>query len=169
MSDLPPNIFLSGLPGCGKSHFGRWLAQEQGYLHIDFEKDHAMLLRDFPTQLFRFIDIRTPEPLIEALRAKGAPVVFNWGFPMSYLDVAEELGRLLIPVWLWAEPARAKASFMHRADVPEAAFDRQMAAISTHSSKLESIFGPRRIQSILSDGAKVDCEALFSVIQRSVP
>jgi Shikimate kinase len=32
-------LFVSGIPGCGKSTFGRWLAQEKQFTYVDMEHD----------------------------------------------------------------------------------------------------------------------------------
>src|SRR6478609_9592393 len=133
-----PSIFLAGMPGCGKSHFGRWLAVTHGYRHVDFERDQEALLSQMGAELFQFVDLRNPMPLIERLAHREQPIVFNWGFPLHCLDIASEIATKLLPVWFFASPSQARTSFIERADVPLAAFEKQMAEISRNGFALDS-------------------------------
>lgn len=75
------SLLLSGVPSTGKSTFGRWLEQEQGYLHIDLE--NGGLNRVGLGQSWEAI-AKLPPPSIEAflteLRSLGKPVALDWGF-----------------------------------------------------------------------------------------
>ena len=159
-----PDLFIAGYPGCGKSHFGRWLEKEHGYLHIDFEKEQNGLLRAYGNQLFRMIDIRDPVPLLESLKKQSKPIIFNWGFPVGCMDVAASLAHQLSPYWFRADLPLARDSFLKRADVPLAAFEKQTSDISKHSFAIDSIFGARIIDTILPDGSKVACDRILEII-----
>jgi len=159
-----PDLFIAGLPGCGKSHFGRWLEKEHGYLHIDFEKEQDRLLRLHGRELFRMIDIRDPAPLIEVLKKQSKPIIFNWGFLVGYMDVAASLAHHLSPYWFRADLSLARDSFLKRADVPLAAFEKQTSDIAKHSFALDSIFGTRVIDTILPGGHKIECAKILEII-----
>lgn len=170
-----PSLFVAGIPGCGKSHFGRWLAEAHGYLHIDFEKDQGELLSGMGSELHRFVDFRDPIPLVDRLLNKGLPVAFNWGFPVGCLDIASTIGARLFPVWFFASPSIARQSFVERGDRPLEAFDRQMVDINQHVFSLDSVFGGCTIQTIGDDATKKPCEQIFREItlrweyRRSLP
>lgn len=161
-----PSLFVAGMPGCGKSHFGRWLADHHGYLHIDFEKDQAELFSSMGSELHRFVDVREANPLIDRLLSTERPVAFNWGFPIGCLDIAATIGSRLLPVWFFARPDIARQSFMERGDVPLAAFDKQMADINQHGFGLDSVFGGCAIQKIADDSTKKPCESIFLEIRK---
>ena len=158
-------MFVAGMPGCGKSHFGRWLAVTHGYRHIDFEQDQEVLLSQMGAELFQFVDIRNPVPLIERLVQQGRPVVFNWGFPLHCLDIASEIASRILPVWFFTSPTLARKSFMERADVPLGAFEKQMADICQHGFALDAIFGDFKVQTIADDGTKKPCEEILTEIE----
>src|SRR5207245_4457167 len=79
----------SGIPGAGKSHFGQWLEDNHGYVHVDVEKDGRLdtyhLIDDW-NSCFTSPDVG---PFVKSLHCLGERVVVNWGFPPRFLSVVQ--------------------------------------------------------------------------------
>ena len=104
-----PDLFIAGLPGCGKSYFGAWLEKEHGYVHVDFERELPALLRSHRNEILQFIRERRPQPFLGRLKEKSMPIAFDWGFPVNCLDIARFLAFELTPYWFQADIQLARA------------------------------------------------------------
>lgn len=149
-----PLLLLSGIPATGKSSFGRWLEQEQGFVHLDYE--NGGLDRFGLTPAWRAI-CQIPPPdvtaFVSALTALQRPVAFDWGFPLPFLPLVEALHNAgIIAWWFDGDRAAARAAFVRRATVPVAALDIQMSAIGASQPLLADFYGSRVIQAISADG-----------------
>jgi hypothetical protein len=163
-------VLLAGIPASGKSHFGRWLEEQRGFLHLDVEKDGRLAslgLEGAWTRCFEMQDVTT---FVSQIRGMDRPVVVNWGFPVHCLEIVKQLkSQGLVPWWFSADPAQAEREFRKRGDVQLAAFQRQMAAISQHWNAIEAVFRPNVMTTLDSLGSRRGPEELFeSMFGRAV-
>ena len=159
-------LLLSGIPGAGKSHFGQWLEDNHGYVHVDVEKDGRLdtyhLIDDW-NSCFTSPDVG---PFVKSLHCLGERVVVNWGFPPRFLSVVQGFKAAgLVPWWFDADHDAARRAFVARGDVAIRAFEIQMAAIRDQWPSIEATFRPNLITTLRSDGSRVLAEAIYEVIR----
>src|SRR5215470_187705 len=104
------NLFIAGVPATGKSWLGSWLSAEQGYVHIDAERDGG---RDFTdaglhSAWDRLIETGQAKSFLTAVKRLDKPVVVNWGFPVRYLYVVSALQAEGVEAW-WLNADRVVA------------------------------------------------------------
>src|SRR5438128_1643820 len=99
----PPLLFIAGMPASGKSFFGRWLKDHQGYVHIDPEEN--TMLDDLAARdsWNRCWSAQHCAPFADSLRQLGR-VVFNWGFPTELVGVAAALKNAGFSAWWFDAP-----------------------------------------------------------------
>lgn len=155
-------LLLSGIPGAGKSHFGRWLEDTHGYVHLDVEKDGCLAshhLVDAWSSCFASPDVGR---FVKSLHRLGDRVVVNWGFPPRFLNVVQRFkAARLVPWWFDADHDAARRAFVARADVPIRAFRIQMAAIQAQWANIEATFRPNIITTLMSDDSRLSVEAIY--------
>src|SRR5713226_779064 len=156
-----PILLFSGIPGSGKSSYGRWLARTKGYLHVDF--DHGDLERHSLLDSFREVESSGPERFIAQLLRIDTPVCLDWGFPPHCLWIVRRLVGAGVELW-WFEADRgfAKRHFFDRGNVSEAAFEEQMANIETSRRDIMEVVGPHIVHALKSDGTHVPCEEIYA-------
>ena len=161
-----PDIFVAGIPATGKSYFGEWLAKNHGYLHIDFEKQGDLLWERYRKGLYYWVERSLAKPLIDQLKAEGKPLYFNWGFPLSSLqiDMAGQLTKNLLPIWFHAETSLARSAFEKQEGIPVRLFDNQVADIARHGFALDTLFGANTIESLRGDIGYLKPEDIFNKI-----
>ena len=91
-------LFISGIPGCGKTTFARWLVATQGFV--------------------RFPSGEEPEPAtflgeLEAARASERSVVIDWGFLSYAFDYVDQLLDSGFEFW-WCDGDRPEAERVFR-------------------------------------------------------
>jgi hypothetical protein len=161
-------LLLSGIPAAGKSHFGRWLEETHGYVHLDVEKVGRLTrnhLLDAWNRCFASPDVG---PFIQALHRLGNRVVVNWGFPPRFLSVVQRFKVAgLVPWWFDADPDAAWRAFVTRGDVPLQAFQIQMAAIRAQWTNIEATFRPNIIATLAADDSRLPVETIYKVIREA--
>jgi len=72
-------IHISGIPGCGKTTYGRWLEEEKNFLHLDFDKLFHGQGADTKVALVQILQstVGSPKSFIRALRKTGQPTVLD--------------------------------------------------------------------------------------------
>lgn len=157
-----PIIFVAGVPGTGKSSYGRWLAKTKGFTHVDMEHD------DLDTHGFRKSwDEFTAPPrstrFISELLSHRSRVCLDWGFPPQCLPIVRRLAEAGLDLWWFeASAALAKKYFLQRGTVLEAAFDKQMEWIESARGQIMPLFGDHVITAITSDGAYLKNEDIYA-------
>ena len=161
-------LLLSGIPGAGKSHFGRWLEDNHGYVHLDVEKDGCLSAHHLTkawNDCFASLDVG---PFVKSLHRLNKHVVVNWGFPPRFLNVVQRFKAAgLVPWWFDADHDAAKRAFVARGDVPLQAFEIQMSAIRDLWAEIEATFRPNIITTLKSDGSRLSAEAIYKVMREA--
>ena len=105
-------LLLIGTPGTGKRPVGQYLAQERGFVHLDFEKEET---RD------ALLDLSRSELRAELARLQegGHGVVITWrAGGVEQLDDVDRL-RAAGAEPVWFDSDRGAACSAHFADAPE--------------------------------------------------
>jgi hypothetical protein len=130
---------------------------------VDF--DHGDLQRHNLEKLFHEVESSGSQQFIIELLERGAPVCLGWGFPPRCLWIVRRLADAGVNVWWFdAEPEVAKKHFLHRGDVPETAFDEQIANIKASREAIMELFGDRVISALNADGTHVSCEQIYAQV-----
>jgi len=158
-------ILISGIPGCGKSTFGRWMESAHGYRHVDME--HGGLDRDGLHKVWD--DYHSGSDTVSFPRALSTfkvPVILDWGFPVEFLPVVDRMKSGGVNLW-WFDGARSAARelFCQRKTVPVENFDRQVASISAHWDKIAAVFAGRIIKILSPDGSRLSHEVIYDTIK----
>lgn len=145
------SILVSGVPATGKSTFGRWLAENRGFVHIDVENggfDRYRLAQAWAQAVGL-----APEPLVDGLRSIGQPAVVDWGYPPSCLPIVRALHAAGLKAW-WFDgaPAAARHHFIQRGNVSVQDLDAQIAAIQSSWNLLQAFYGERVVETVRVDG-----------------
>jgi len=145
------HLLLSGRPGAGKTHVGKWLAEQHGFKHIETDDPAGMQTL---TDLLN--SVQTPQSL-------GDNVVVEWGFMIPYFDdgLVHKLRGMGFDAW-WLdgdEPTchqRYRATRQHLSpadlDSAEKAYRVQVAAIERAWPRLQSFYGDDRIIRTVTSG-----------------
>jgi hypothetical protein len=157
-----PLLLIAGIPATGKSHFGRWLAREHEYVHVDIEEAgrlESLRLGAAWNACFQTGDVSL---LVAELRALGPHVVLDWGFPPEWLHVVREMKGAGVDIWwLDGDRARAREEFVKRRTVPVSALDVQMTKIQSRWADIQDLFGSNRIDVIASNGQRMPPEEMW--------
>ena len=160
------SILVSGVPGTGKSTFGRWLELNRRFAHIDLENDGLDRFGLRPTwDLIARLPPVDVQPFLATMHGLERPVVLDWGFPPLWLPLVQTLHAAGVTAW-WFDGARAaaRAAFIKRGTVSVAALDRQMHEIEQHEAVLGRFYGDRVIRAIEADGTFASAESIFASI-----
>ncbi len=152
---MKSTFFISGVPCTGKTWLGNWLCENEGFEHVDAEKNGG---RDLDTiGIHQEWDFVASTGRADYLAAKIAtlpkPVVLNWGFPMSYLYFVRALQVAGIGTWwIRADPRLARNAFIARGGINVENFDRQIGDINRNLSLIDLVFGKRIIDGLRKNG-----------------
>jgi len=166
---MTSHCFIGGVPATGKSWLGNWLAGEQGYLHIDAEKDNGA---DFDragahSEWDNLISTGHARSFIQAIGRQPQPVVLDWGFPTRYLYVVSALQEEGVRAWwLNADRALARAAFEKRGGIDLHCFDKQMTDVQREWTLIKYVFGSRIISGFSPDGSQRRPEHLWAEINQ---
>jgi hypothetical protein len=116
-------ILITGIPGTGKSTYGKKLSKRFGFVHLDLENSAtlARLLSD-------------PGKFIEDILKEKGNVIATWGFapcPEQIRIVGEFKKAGFKLVWFDGNRPAALREFIKRRTVPEEPFYRQMWGIES--------------------------------------
>jgi hypothetical protein len=169
LSDEPTKLFLAGVPASGKSTFGEWLEANHGFVHIDAELPGRLARFDLAGSWDHFLRTGDRREFLLRIRALNRPVLFNWGFPVSYLPVVMLLKTYgFVPWWFDADREQARRANEQRKTVSLDDFETQMAGISREWSNIESCFAPNILNVLDSAGRRLPPSAIFESIRRAV-
>lgn len=148
-------LLIAGVPAAGKSHFCAWLAHTHGYLHIDYENQLAQLREGPLWEPWNSARLGSVQPFVEAVRALGGPVVWDWGFPPEHLSLVRRLKEAGVEVWWFnADHAAARRAFFARATVSVKRFDIQIRKIEEAWPSIQDVFQPHMLETLGPDDAR---------------
>ena len=157
-------LFISGIPGCGKSTFGRWLAEQKQFTYVDMEHD-GLDTNGFRPSWEEFCNGTDIESFVAAIRAHPSSVVLDWGFPPSCLHLVQRLKDVgLRMFWFEGDRLATRYYFVRRGTVPVSAFDSQYAQISSHWPQIEPLFGDNIIKTVHTDGTRLSSDVIFTQV-----
>ena len=153
-------ILVCGIPGSGKTTYCKWLVQQKGFDHLDF--DELLSGRGAPAHLDLTALLRTkPKDFIHKLSRRRRTVI-DWGFRPANIALIRQLQAGGIAVW-WFDGDREAAlqSFTARGTVSLEAFRTQMSAIETAWSQIKEIIGDRLINAVAAGPTHLAPERIF--------
>ena len=189
-------ILLAGISATGKSHFGHWLAETKGFLHVDMElpdgEPYSWGWHGLRAEWNAFCDGSHRNALMKVLKGRGTSVVLNWGFPPWMLPVVSALqAGGFSPWWFDGDGVAARKVFEKRAQRrlsaadsrlrrlarravgwPElrrqmALFDAQYERLSKSWPEIEPLFRGRVVTTLRPDGSFMEHEEIFSTIVKA--
>jgi hypothetical protein len=158
-------VLLAGVPAAGKTYFGNWLEEHQGFLHLDVEKDGRLVSMGLDGAWNHCFQAGDVKPFVSSLRGIGRPVIVNWGFPPACLPVVQDLkDHGLVLWWFDADRDQARREFTKRGDVSLVAFERQVAAIAANWPAIEAVFQPNIVTTLDAEGRRMEPEEVYTIM-----
>lgn len=156
-----PVLLLSGIPGSGKSTFGRWLQEHRGFVHVDMEAD-GLDTHGLRQAWQQFLGDPSSRVFCRQLFSLPRPVALDWGFPVTCLPLVGALQQQGVRAW-WFTGDRlfARMNFQNAKGSDPRPFDCQYANISAHWSAISPVFGDRVVRIVREDGSCVACDEVF--------
>jgi shikimate kinase len=156
-----PILLLSGIPGSGKSSYGRWLAAKKQFLHLDLEEGDLKKFR--LEELWNAFWSAGRDGFVEALLDHAAPICLDWGFPPNCLPIVQRLIDAGVEGWWFeAKPQPAKKHFLRKRPLAEADFNKQVKNIEASRPEIMTLFQQHIIQALQADGTHVPCEEIYA-------
>jgi hypothetical protein len=145
-------LFISGIAGCGKTTFARWLSDAQGYIRCPSGEEPV------PGTFFGEI---------EAAIASERSVVIDWGFLSYAFDYVDHLIALGFEFW-WCDGDRQAAArvFYERVGHPASNEDHDvyMRSVVEHWDWYEARMADRRLDVIGPGPTFMSVEDRWAVI-----
>ena len=142
-------LIISGLPCCGKTHFGDWLRDEHGFTHANLEPRLDNGLCVIPPTIL--------DDLPRWIGSLGEKIVVTWGFlpSRSSFEIMQRFEAIgFVPWWFDADAAVARWRFIGRDGIERATthFDPQIASITKARERIGNFYGERRIKTLSQSG-----------------
>lgn len=142
-------MIISGVPCCGKTHFGDWLRDEHGFAHANLEGRRTEGGVIVPPGLSLQLPLW--------LSSVSKNVVVTWGFPptpqcMELINVFQKSG--FTAWWFEADHDIARDRYISRDGIDNTVkfFDPQIAKLKAASSRLKATYGKHTIVTLTSEG-----------------
>lgn len=156
------HILSAGIPGSGKTTYCRWLEQEKGFLHLDFDE---LLDGRGTEQKLSLIEClhHSAKEFIRAISDQGQPIAIDWGFPLSMLTLIRMFKANQIAIW-WFDGDRnaARESFVRRGTVPLKDFAAQIESIEKEWAQIDHIVEGNVINTVTAGPAHTSPEYIYS-------
>jgi hypothetical protein len=156
-------VLISGFPGAGKSHFGRWAEASHGLLFVDADHGGVSQL-GIGAEWEAFVQSFDARPMLDKLAARNAVYAWVWGFPVRSLPWLRALlapGRMT-PWWFTGAREALKRSYAQREGTRPADFERQHGELERAWPEIAPLFGDRVVHTMDETGARLDCAAIYS-------
>ncbi len=116
-------LLIAGVPATGKTTVGRYLGEERGFLHVDFENRN---------HLWNELLVVNPASLIDDFMSYERDMVITWGFPpettaIRVVKLFKEKGFKV--VWFDGDRKAALREFLRREGGEPRAFRDQVNGI----------------------------------------
>lgn len=155
-------VLISGPPGAGKSHFGRWAEEHHGVLFVD--ADHGGVARlGLAPAWEAYVHSMDARPLLDQIAARNAVYAWVWGFPARSVPWLRGLlapGRMT-PWWFTGGREALKRSYAQREGTKPADFDRQHGELGRVWPDIAPLFGDRVVHTLDEAGTRLDCAAIY--------
>lgn len=156
-----PVLLICGIPGGGKSTFGRWLEETHGFFHVDME-DKGLDSSGLRQSWEEFLGDLSSRVFYDRLLDLQKPVVLDWGFPVTFLMAVDVLRRQGVrPWWFTGDRLFARINFLKAKGPDPKPFDCQYAAISGHWGAISPVFSDRIIRIVGEDGSFMPYDKLY--------
>jgi hypothetical protein len=167
VSPVSEILLISGIPAAGKNYFSAWLERTKGVIHFDYENEIPRLEREGLMPLWSAcISGSTAKPFVDALRRRGSPIVWNWGFPPEAIEIVRKLKREGVHIWWFdADHAAARRAYIARGDRPVKYFDIQMPKIVRAWPSIKALFEPNMIETLRADDTRPSAEVIYRRMQ----
>jgi hypothetical protein len=160
-------IVLSGIPAIGKTHFGRWLTREHGFIHVEFEDKRVREAHGLAGGRNALKGSGNADPLITSVQNLGPRVLFDWGFPPAWLFAVTRFAELGAELWWFdGDRVRARQDFVERNTVAPDAFDRQLLRITQSWSAITALFGQRQIDVLSANGKRMPAQSIWTAMNQ---
>lgn len=159
-------VLISGVPGAGKSTYGRWLQQEKGFVYWDLE--HETLEMAANRTGFYIGTGNDIGSLLNVIKEKGLTLIIDWGFPATPEYIAQV--RALIHAgfktwWFDGDREATKQSFIKRSGYEALpAFNLQMERIQNNWAEIQGIFQGNIIVNIMAGPNYLNPNEAFSIM-----
>jgi shikimate kinase len=120
-------LFITGIPGTGKTTIGDYLQDKYGFYHLNLEdeKGNTQTLADIENNI---------QSLLAECKQKDHNLVVTWGFGPNIPDHIELVNKILKRgakmIWLDGNRQAAEKSFLNRGTVSKELLDLQMERIN---------------------------------------
>jgi hypothetical protein len=156
-------LFLAGIPGSGKSTFGRWLQSAHGVLHIDAERDNKLVSLGLKGAWDQGFVTGSFAEFTQAVHRLGAPVILDWGFPVGCLNAAIAIRSAGFSSWWFeADLQLARREFLMRGDARAQSFDSQVLEINRNREAIDRAFHPNIIEVLSATGGRLAAEVIWA-------
>ena len=164
--------FLCGIPGSGKTRFGKSLEAE-GFFFIELEapeqpdSEHKRLKRvwdqAWPTG--------NQSAFVDELKAMRQSVVVEWGFPVRCTSVVQSLKEAgMRIVWFKCTYEVARSGYIERrGEATLRWFEDQIGDIRRKCEEMAAALGPYELNVLNKDGSRRTAADLYEELRRPEP
>lgn len=134
-------FIISGIPGVGKSTYGKWLENEKGFIYWDVE--HETLDNLSIRNGISFGNGMDIGEFLKKMNSINNVGVIDWGFPPDKcLETIRNFKNNGLSIW-WFDGDRkaARESFLKRDTVSEQDLDIQMKKIEHYWTQIKDLYG----------------------------
>ena len=140
-------LLLSGPPGTGKTHLGRWLSRYRAFYHFDMENWTE-------SESKKLWDQGRIEEFVKSLDRFGSNIVLSWGFPpnpccLALIATMNNAG--VEHIWLDAPVLFCRSHWQPNEQQAEDSFTQQINSISEAWKEIGNLFNRRSVCVINSD------------------
>jgi hypothetical protein len=170
MNKTRDRLLLAGIPAAGKSYFSRWLADKQGYIHVDVDSPGSdSRVQCVLHRLNACISAITTQEAQAKLSALPQKVVLDWGFSPENIASVRRLKDAGVRLfWFDGDRAKARTEFIRRGTVPVECLDVQMPKIERKWKQIQALFYPNFIHVLAANGKRMPPEEIWKVINAGV-
>lgn len=162
MAAPAPIFLICGIPGTGKSAFAHWLEENKGFLCFAIEEEEPLRRAGLAKLWEEIFTRRAVQPFLDALLKLNKPVVIDWGFSPSCLNVVHALRDAGVQVWWFdGDRAAARRKFIERGTVWVECLDIQMIEIENEWKEIAAVIGANVLNVLDKDGTFLPPEAIY--------
>jgi hypothetical protein len=151
-------LLISGIPGCGKWRFVRWLAAHGFDTAVSddlFSRAGTTLLEVAWRQILPGGDVSV---FVQQLTSWSAQVAVEFGFPIHVIHLIEELRDGGMDLW-WLDGDRRKALEQWRITRPgqgDDAWQAQVSSLDAERGRIRRLYGDHVVTTLGADGFLLD-------------